>query len=565
MKLPDSLRFWRRDLGSREDMREPWRLISLGQFQAAEDACRALLRRNRSHLEALHCLGALHQRAGRHEEAVPLFEKVIRLAPGNVSAHGNLVDSLAALDRLEEAEDVADKALKLIPDSAAASRSLAGACHRLGRYADAVACGRRAVALEPTAVENHLGLGISLRALGRSAEALACYDEAVRLRPNDPVILASRGNVLGDMGRFDDAVASYRQSIRLRPDYAPTWQMLCSVRRFKRYDGEVKAMEELYEASTTPAEHRMSLAFALGKVFEDLHDYERAFGYFAEGNRIRRTLAPYSIDTDAALIARLKAAFDASFFASRRDVGRPDPRPIFVLGMPRSGTTLIEQILASHPLVHGAGELVDLEAVCKRVMNGLPESVRTLSAADWQRMADRYLTRLRGRDASKPFVTDKMPDNFLRIGMIATMLPQARIVHCVRDPLDTCVSCYRNVFAASGLRWSYDLADVGRYYRLYAELMDHWRTVLPGRIIDVRYEELVADPEAAIRRLLAACGLEFDPACLAFHRAERAVLTRSLAQVRRPVYRDSLQAWKRYGRHIGPLIEALGTAGADAR
>jgi hypothetical protein len=191
--------------------------------------------------------------------------------------------------------------------------------------------------------------------------------------------------------------------------------------------------------------------------------------------------------------------------------------------------------------------------------------VRQLSAADWRRLADRYLRRLAAYDATKPFVTDKMPDNVRRIGMIATMLPNARIVHCVRDPVATCLSAYKNFFASIGQQWSYDLVDAGRYYRLYADLMDHWRAVLPGRLIEVRYEELVAAPEREIRRLLEACGLDFHESVLSFHQSERPVLTRSFAQVRRPMYGDSLQAWKRYERHLGPLIEALGVAGTGAR
>lgn len=564
-RLIDSLRFWRRPqpTGSKEDMQEAWALIRAGQYVAAESACRTLVRANPAHLEALHCLAALHQRAGRHAEAVPLLDKVLALAPGNVPAHANLADSLARLGRLVEAEAVLDRGLALAPDSAAAARNLARACEGLARFSDTEVCSRKAIALEPDHVEGHLLLGVGLRQLGRSAEALAAYDQAARLVPNDPVILANRGNVLCDMGRIEEGVAAYRQSIRLRPDYAQTYYLLVSARRQKSWDGDLKAMERMYREPATTDDQRLFLAFGLGKACEDLGRYDEAFAYFAEGNRLRRALSPYSIADDEAFIGRLKAAFDASFFARHQGLGSPDRRPIFVLGLPRSGTTLIEQILASHPQVHGGGELPDMDAVTRPVLDDLPGALRHLRPADWQQLAARYLARLAARESTKAHITDKMPQNFLRIGMIATMLPNASIVHCVRDPLDTCLSAYKNHFASAGLLWSYDLADTGRYYRLYAGLMAHWRAVLPGRLIEVHYEALVADPETEIHRLLDACGLPFDAACLEFHRSRRAVLTRSFAQVRRPVYSDSVRGARRYEKHLGPLIAALGPDAAS--
>jgi len=566
-KLFDSLRFWRRPpqaTGSKEDMQDAWALIRAGQFAAAESACRGLLRAHPTHLEALHCLAALHQRAGRHAEAVPLLEKVLTLAPGNVPAHTNLVDSLARLERLVEAEALLNRVLGLEPDSAAAARNLAHTCERLARFAEMEACSRKAIELEPANAEGHLLLGSSLRQLGRATEALAEFDQAGSLVPSDPVILANRGHVLCDMGRIEEGVAAYRQSIRLRPDYAQTYYLLASARRQKSWDGDLKAMERMYRDPVTTDDQRLFLAFGLGKACEDLGRHDEAFAYFAEGNRLRRAISPYSIADDEAFIGRLKSAFDAGFFARHQGLGSPDRRPIFVLGMPRSGTTLVEQILASHPQVHGGGELADMDAVTRPVLDGLPGSLRRLARADWERLAARYLARLAAREATRPRMTDKMPQNFLRIGMIATMLPAASIVHCVRDPLDTCISAYKNHFASAGLLWSYDLDDAGRYYQLYADLMAHWRVVLPGRLIEVRYESLVADPEPEIRRLLDACGLPFDAACLDFHRSQRAVLTRSFAQVRRPVYGDSVRGARRYEKHLGPLLAALGPyAAAD--
>ncbi len=541
----------------KEDMRPIWQLMQSGQYEAAETACRKILRFRPRHVEANLCLGALHQRAKRYERAITRFRKVLARAPDHVPAHANLADSLMELERYDEAWEVIDRALKIRADSPVAERSLGGACFRLCRYEDAVDCYRRALAVEPAEFRNHLGLAMALRYLGRAEEALAAYDKAVTLRPDDPDILRSRGHVLSDLGRLDDAAAAYRRSIHLRPA-ARTYELLASVRRHTRYDADIRAMEALHDRPTTSPDERMIYAFGLGKAFEDLRDYDKAFGFFAEANRQRRSIKPYSIASDEEFFRRLRSTFDAEFLTQRQGLGRSDATPIFILGMPRSGTSLVEQILASHPMVHGGGELPDLPMICTAALRDLPASVARLRPADWQRLADHYLARLRVRSDSKPHVTDKMPFNFLRIGMIAIMLPNARIIHLRRDPLDTCLSAFKYLFATAGMEWSYDLADLGRYYGLYRGLMEHWHRVLPGRIVDVRYEDLVANPEPAIRGLLSAVGLPFDAGCLSYHQAKHSVRTRSAAQVRQPIYGSSVQAWKRYEKHLRPLLEALG-------
>ncbi|GMW05322.1 MAG: hypothetical protein AMXMBFR8_01190 [Nevskiales bacterium] len=548
----------------KEDMQPIWQLLQAGQYEAAEKDCRRILRFRPRHVEANLCLGALHQRARRFEDSIDHFRKVLALAPDHVPAHANLADSLMELERYDDAWDVIDHALKVKADSTVAERSLGGACFRLCRYEDAVACYRRALATEPDEFRNHLGLAMALRYLGHAEEALAAYDKAITLRPGDPDILRSRGHVLSDLGRLEDAAAAYRASIRLKPA-ARTYELLASTRKHVRYDAEIKAMEALHDRPTTSPDERMIYAFGLGKAFEDLRDYDKAFSYFAGANRQRRSIKPYTPASDDAFFARLEATFSAQFLAQHQGLGRSDATPIFILGMPRSGTSLVEQILASHPMVHGGGELPDLPMICTAAMKDMPASVERLQAPDWQRLADRYLARLRARNASKPHVTDKMPFNFLRIGMIATMLPNARIIHLRRDPVDTCLSGFKYLFATAGMEWTYDLADLGHYYALYRDLMAHWRRVLPGKIVDVQYEDLVAQPEAGIRALLDAIGLPFDAGCLAFHQTKHAVRTRSATQVRQPIYGSSVQAWRRYEQHLRPLLEALGEPPAASR
>jgi hypothetical protein len=315
-------------------------------------------------------------------------------------------------------------------------------------------------------------------------------------------------------------------------------------------------------------EPTMLLCFAMGKVCEDLADYDKAYSHFARGNALARRLMPFDYERERRFIERLQKVFDADLLASTRPISGTGRTPIFVIGMPRSGTTLVEQIVSSHPLVHGAGELNCLMRIATQVARRgggevFPEGVARLSAADLADAASEYLRCSGHTEESEPFLTDKLPANFLLVGMIRLMFPNARVIHCQRDPIDTCMSCFKHYFP-SGQRYSYDLVDLGRYYRLYQELMAHWHAVLPGFVYDIQYETLVADQERETRRLLEFCGLPWDEACLDFHRARRAVKTVSVAQVRRPVYQSSVQIWRRYEKHLRPLMDALGI-GADGR
>jgi len=535
-----------------------YQFLQAGKFSAAERVCRKILRADPAHADANNFLGVISQRLGHPEQAVALFEKTLAIDPGYIPAYGNLANALAQLGKIDDAKRIVDRALDLRPGAAIANRALGELGYQAAEYGKAEVFYQRALTIEPTDFHSHSGRGMALRRLGRLEEALACYAQAIRLQPGNPSLHLNQGNLLSDMGRIDDASESYRQSIRLRPNHARTYQLLAGVRKHKTYDADLKAMEALYKQPRLAAEDRMHLAFGLGKAFEDLAQYDKAFEFFAQGNMHKRSAIPYSIDEDVKLFERLKATFDADFFKEHRDAGSADKCPIFILGLPRSGTSLVEQILASHPDVHGAGELADLEIVCRGAMETFPDRISQLNPGTWKDLADNYLQRLRSHSTSAAHVTDKMPQNFLYIGMIASMLPNAKIIHCRRDPLDTCLSLFKSLFVSTGHQWSYDIEDLGCYYRLYLELMEHWDRVLPGRIYDLHYESLVANPEQQIRQLLDFCKIPFDPACLTFHESKRAVQTLSFAQVRKPIYSSSVQLWKRYEKHLQPLISKLG-------
>jgi hypothetical protein len=321
-------------------------------------------------------------------------------------------------------------------------------------------------------------------------------------------------------------------------------------------------MENLYNNKDDISEaDRKDIGFALGKAFEDLRDYDKSFGFILEANRLKRKSYTYSIQDDHDLFARIKKIFSPDFFAAHEGSGYQDKTPIFILGMPRSGTTLVEQILASHPLVFGAGELTILENLTNAVCLGkatpeFPQCMLDLDRDALKKMGSGYIEKIRQYSSDALYITDKMPHNFLRLGLIRAILPLAKVVHCVRDPMDTCFSIFKKDFEGRH-DYAYDMVELGRYYNLYRDLMAHWEKVLPGFIHTIRYEEIISNQQNRTKSLLDFCGLPWDEACLAFHKTERRVSTASLAQVRQPIYKDSVALWKRYEKHLEPLKKAI--------
>ena len=320
-------------------------------------------------------------------------------------------------------------------------------------------------------------------------------------------------------------------------------------------------MEQAYAKSATNDEQRMHLAFGLGKAFEDLHQYEKAFSFFAEGNSIKRRSYSYTVDDRGNFFKKLEEVFDSSLFAKHQGTGCDDETPLFILGMPRSGTTLVEQILASHRHVHGAGELRTLKRIVtscfdKGKVAEFPESIRQVDSADFEHPGFEYIQAIRKHTPDARFITDKMPENYKYIGLIKLMLPGAKVIHCRRDPVDTCLSIFKTFFTVMH-EYSHDLGELGRYYSFYCRLMEHWHSVVPGFIHDVQYESMVVDQAGQTRALLEYCGLEWDDACLEFHKSDRPVRTASAEQVRRPIYKGSVQLWKRYETQLAPLLERL--------
>jgi len=475
------------------------------------------------------------------------------------------------------------------------------ACHQAGQFAEAIARYRRILALKPDLSEIHNNMGLALAELSRLDAAVESYRRAIELKPDNPQTLCNWGTALAQLERFDEAEAKFRraialdpgcagaynnlglslkergrlaeatsaaeQAIRLAPKNPSYYEHLGAVRSFVPGDRHVAALEALADdpASLRTVE-RMHLHFALAKAYDDIGRPQAAFPQWLAANALKRRQIAYDEAATLGRMDRTRALFRADFVASRQGCGARSPLPVFIVGMPRSGTTLIEQILASHPEVCGAGELTLFEEAADAVREALPgappgpEMVAAMSRDHLRAVGARYLDKLAQRAPGAARITDKLPGNFIFTGLIHLAMPDATIIHAVRDPLDTCLSCFC-VHFTKGQPHTYDLAELGRYYRHYRALMAHWRRALPAqRVMDVHYEQLVGDLEGQARRIIAHCGLAWDARCLDFHRTERPVRTASAAQVRQPIYASSVGRWRPYRDFLGPLIGELEAA-----
>ena len=513
-------------------------------------------------LAAAHCdLGYALTADGQFEKAETHLKRALELRPVFPEAWLNLGNAQRETARLAAAEASYRRAIGLRPVFPEARGNLATVLIDLGRPVEAEASARKAIEQRPGFVEAHQVLGRVLDSLGRLDEAIAAHQQAIALNPRNARSHAALAASLMAFGRRDEAIASYQAALQLDPANGEWRRML------GKLDGEDNSLEHAsaqHQAAAPDSEERMHLAFRLGKTLEDAGDYSGAMPYLLEANRIKRASYQYARASSDVAFADIEGGFPAELFAAHPLAGDPDPTPIFVLGMPRSGTTLVEQILASHPDVFGAGELPLLRnIVAGTLAEDEPLDYATLlprlGDAGFSKLGADYVRQLRGYSSAARFITDKMPGNFLLIGMIRLMLPNAKIIHCVRDPADTAISIFKNYFAGGTglLGYAYDLGEIGHYHRLYQHLMAHWHRVLPDFVYDISYEALVADQEGETRRLLAQCGLDFRPECLSFFETVRPVHTASMAQVRSPISASSVGIAKHYGEALAPLHRAL--------
>jgi tetratricopeptide (TPR) repeat protein len=484
----------------------------------------------------------------------------LKLDPQSALAHFNAANALYELKRYEEALASYDRALAIQPDFANALSNRGNVLLELKRYEEALASYDRALAIRPDLAEAHLGRGtvLSTFELKRYEEALASYDRALTIRPDFAEAHHARGTVLRTFGLIKEALPLLEKAVELAPQRGKFVCSLVESKRFVDGDPHLGLIETLArDIGSLSEEDQIYFHFALGKVYADLGQHERSFSHLIEGNRLKRKQIVYDEAVELAQLERMRALFTAEVMRKARSFGDPSTVPVFIIGMPRSGTTLVEQILAAHPMVYGAGELNDFEAAVAS-LRGSIAARSGLGREELHQIGIRYLQRVRTIAPVVERITDKMPGNFRYVGLIHLALPNARIIHVRRDPLDTCLSCFSILFAHNYQPFSYDLAELGRYYRAYTALMEHWREVLPlEHVLEVQYEELVVNFEPLARRIVAYCGLEWDAACLEFHKTKRLVWTASAIQVRQPIYRSSIGRWRAYEDMLRPLSEAL--------
>jgi tetratricopeptide (TPR) repeat protein len=501
-------------------------------------------------------LGNIFHAQGKLKEAVACQERALALKPDFAEACSNLGNARQAQGKLDQAVACYERALGLKSDYADAHNNLGSALAALDRIDDAVSHYERALVLKPDFASAHNNLGSALEKQDRTDQAVAHFERALFLQPGHASTHNNMGNICKARGEFEDAMAHYQRAIASKPDYAEAHFNRAEIKSFQPGDADLLALEALAARDDLSADKALYIHFALAKALDDVGDYVRAFEHLRRGNALkRRQIDCREIDA-LKLFERIAAIFDRAILDRFEHQGDPSSVPIFVIGMPRSGSTLIEQILASHPQIHAAGELTALEKMTDG--NQFPEYIPALDGAALRRLGQSYIGRLPALADGKLRIVDKLSGNFLRIGLIHLILPNARIIHSMRHPIDTCVSCYSKLFTA-GLYFSYDLAELGRYYRSYRELMAHWRSVLPpGAMLEVSYEDLVEDLEGQARRLIDYCGLPWDDRCISFYRTNRPVKTASAVQVRKPLFRGSLQRWRHYEAGLAPLLDDLG-------
>jgi tetratricopeptide (TPR) repeat protein len=502
-----------------------------GELYAAEQLVRRFLQTHGDHIEAMRLLAQIGVKLQILDDAEFLLESVLVFAPDYRAARLDYASVLSQRHKYLRAIEESQELLRLEPSNRAYRTVYANACSGLGRHDDALEVYRDLLVDSPEAAEMHLSIAHALKTLGRQAEA----------------------------------IESYRQSADVRPDYGDAYWSLANLKTYRFTDDELARMRDHESAAATSVVDRYHLCFALGKALEDRGEYAESFRYYARGNAFKKSDSHYKAELIERNTSLQKQLCTREFFAARQGFGCQRPDPIFIVGLPRAGSTLIEQILASHAQVEGTMELADIPRLVYQLQGREPDESKPrypavlteLGAAQLQGFGEKYLEETRMFRRGKPYFIDKMPNNFRHVGLIHLVLPNAKIIDARREPMACCFSNFKQLFA-EGQEFTYSFDDIARYYRTYVELMAHWDAVLPGKVLRVQHEELVEDLERQVRRILDFVGLNFDPACLEFYKTERSVRTASSEQVRRPIYKEGVDQWRNFEPWLGPLKAALG-------
>jgi tetratricopeptide (TPR) repeat protein len=504
-------------------------------------------------------------REGKLGKAETIVRDLLKKYPLDVSAIRVLADIGFQMGQLKDASLLLERCLELAPDFYAARHSYAMLLMRLQKHEAAMVEAEKLLIHEPNN-PNFLTLKASILVrIGDHPRAIEIYERVLKDYPNQARAQMSYGHTLKTVGRLDESIDAYRKCVRLSPEVGEAYWSLANLKTFRFSNDDIENMRKQVTAEGGDADDQAHLAFALGKALEDRGEYDESFRFYRRGNAIRRIEHRHNPQINVLEAVRQVRTLDKVFFEQRKDWGCQAPDPIFVVGLPRAGSTLLEQILASHSQVEGTSELQDIIGISRKLAEKnrkhpsgkYPEILADLSEDQFRELGESYLETTRIQRSNTPFFIDKMPNNFRHIGLIHLILPNSKIIDARRHPMGGCFSGYKQLFA-NGQTFTYGLEDIGKYYRDYVRLMDHWDDVLPGRVHRVQYEEMVADTETQIRALLDYCELDFEEQCLRFYETERAVRTPSSEQVRQPIYKESTEQWRNFEAHLGPLKEALG-------
>jgi tetratricopeptide (TPR) repeat protein len=559
----------RRAVTLKPEMPDAWRalgdhLTAIGDASGADDAYAHHIKYSTHDPRLMEAAAALCE--NRIAIAESLLRTHLKQHPTDVPALRMLAEVAARLHRYPDAEVLLERALELAPSFMPARHNYAVILHRQRKPGPAWTQIQKLTEADPLNPSYRTLKAAIASSIGDYDTALDVYAGVLADYPNNARVWMSYGHALKTTKRQSECVQTYRKSIELAPHLGEAYWSLANLKTFRFTPADIEAMQTQLAKGKLTDDDRLQFHFALGKAFEDAGQFAESFEHYAEGNRLRRAGIGYDADWNTEQMRRAKALFTPEFFTARAGQGAGAPDPIFIVGLPRSGSTLLEQILSSHPRVEGTMELADIVNIVRelggaysRSASTYPQPVAALDADALRALGERYLAQTRiYRRTDAPFFIDKLPNNFAHTGLIHLILPRAKIIDARRHPLGCCFSGFKQHFAR-GQHFTYSLDEIGRYYRDYVELMAHYDAVLPGRVHRVTYERMIEDTEAEVRRLLDYCGLPFDERCLRFYENERAVRTASSEQVRRPIYREGIDHWQNYEPWLGPLKSALGS------
>ena len=495
-------------------------------------------------------------------EAEQIYRQILTRHPDNVSAMRLWALLGIRQKRFAEAEVLLQQAVQVAPGFSRAMDTLCSVQLEQEKFDDAIKSAKKLIKLEPRSADGHIWLAAANAAAGNHVGAVEIYDNALEIAPNHVGAMCGKGNACRTIGDQDGAIAAYRSCIKANPLHIEAYWSLANLKTFRFENSEVDDMLALVGDERISSEGQVQLNNALGLEFDGRKEYDRAFEFIDCGNRLRREKEYYDRVTTEEQTDLSLETFTPQFFDGNAGRGHPDPAPILIVGLPRSGSTLLEQILSSHSKVDGTHELFDFDNTIRSHPNlsarpaRYPTSVANIGAYEFKLLGSEYIERSRRHRGDRPFFTDKNPNNFVHVGLLHLILPNAKVINARRHPLDSCLGSYKQLFA-QGQPFTYDLVELGEYYLQYQRLMDHWHEVLPGKVLDVQYEEVVADLEGQVTRILEYCELDWEESCLRFHETSRSVRSASSEQVRQPIYKSAVHTWRNYEAHLGPLIETL--------